>query len=305
MKNIVLAALLILSSPAPSAETAITKVEAQQHTADILNVFKAHYVYPDKAAEIVAAMDRSKHLNTSSLEELISLLQTDLRIRSNDGHLSLHLASESADRTSQRRPLSEQDRVVSTQTLRHNDNKVGLLKFNRFIGSDDFQRDLQNAMLALSKFENLIIDLRENRGGSPATVAFLSSFLVDPNTPLWKVINRSGDSVIETQSTEKPFQFSGGVCILISKKTYSAAEAFTYTLKHLGRSCVVGEPSGGGAHLVEMVQINDELDFRLSTARAHNDITDNNWEAVGVQPTITVSPDKAIDAALKHFANQP
>ena len=88
---------------------------------------------------------------------------------------------------------------------------------------------------------------------------------------------------------------------LLAIKTYSAAEAFAYTLKHLGRACVVGEATGGGAHLVEMQRVNDEVDIRVPVLRAYNPITKSNWEGKGVIPTISVEASKAKSVAISHL----
>jgi len=41
------------------------------------------------------------------------------------------------------------------------------------------------------------------------------------------------------------------IFVLTSHRTFSAAEEFTYNLKHLNRATIVGETTGGGAHPIE------------------------------------------------------
>lgn len=82
--------------------------------------------------------------------------------------------------------------------------------------------------------------------------------------------------------------FAGKLCILTSIKTYSAAEAFAYTLKHSARAVIIGEATGGGAHLVNMLDVNDQIAVRMPVARAYSPITKANWEGSGVIPDISV-----------------
>ena len=76
-------------------------------------------------------------------------------------------------------------------------------------------------------------------------------------------------------------------------------------MKHLGRACVVGgESSGGGAHLVDMERVNDDIDIRIPVVRAHNPITNANWEGVGVKPTLDADPSQAEFAAIEYLENR-
>ena len=121
---------------------------------------------------------------------------------------------------------------------------------------------------------------------------------------LWSIIDRDSNSVLDVQSSNSIYRYAGHVCILTSRKTYSAAEAFSYTLKHLDRACIVGENTGGGAHLVDMMRVNDEIDIRMPVVRAYNPITKSNWEGIGVAPTLKTRATNADKAAIKYLKNK-
>jgi hypothetical protein len=87
------------------------------------------------------------------------------------------------------------------------------------------------------------------------------------------------------------------VYILTSSRTFSGAEEFTYNLKHLKRATVVGEATGGGAHLVSGRRINDQFMIAVPNGRPINPITKSNWEGAGVEPDVKVSADQALDVA--------
>lgn len=301
-------AIVTLASNASNASEVKRIGPNTQKTALILkqvsDVLNSDYVYPEVANEMSTFLEQQmaqgRYASAPTLNDLIEKIEKDLRKISNDGHLSLRLASAAPDRADHVIPKTEEQREIKVQVLSGNDaQKIGYLKFNKFAGDAETKGQLTKAMKTLSETDSLIIDLRDNIGGDPRLVAYLSSYFLDANTHLWSVYNRNDEEVIKASSTQNDNRYSGKLAILTSHKTYSAAEAFTYTMKHLDRATVIGETTGGGAHLVEMRPVNDEIDIRIPSARAYNPITKSNWEVVGVVPSINVDPSEAVDAAIE------
>lgn len=85
--------------------------------------------------------------------------------------------------------------------------------------------------------------------------------------------------------------------VLTSRGTFSAAEEFTYNLKHMERATIVGDTTGGGAHPVDFFPLDDGFFATVSIGRAINPITKTNWEGVGVIPHIAVPQEQALEAA--------
>ena len=77
---------------------------------------------------------------------------------------------------------------------------IGYLRFNKFAGDSDPKQKIISAMQELDSGNALIIDLRDNIGGDPNLVAFLSSYFLPSNTQLWSILDRNGDTVIEVTS---------------------------------------------------------------------------------------------------------
>ena len=100
------------------------------------------------------------------------------------------------------------------------------------------------------------------------------------------------------RSTGKP------IYILSSKQTFSAAEAFTYTLKHLGKATVVGEITSGGANRTKRINLNNEFTISVPYIQAIHPVTKTNWEGKGVLPDIKTNEKTAfvnayVDAVRK------
>ena len=95
----------------------------------------------------------------------------------------------------------------------------------------------------------------------------------------------------------KRFGATKTVYVLTSKRTFSAAEEFTYNLKNLKRATIVGETTGGGAHPGGPRRINEHFAIWVPSGRAINPISKTNWEGTGVTPDIDVPADHALKVA--------
>ncbi len=76
------------------------------------------------------------------------------------------------------------------------------------------------------------------------------------------------------------------VFVLTSNQTFSAAEAFAYSLQVLKRATIVGETTGGGAHPGEGDSLLGRLGMFVPTGRAFNRVTWTNWEGTGIVPDV-------------------
>ena len=85
--------------------------------------------------------------------------------------------------------------------------------------------------------------------------------------------------------------------MLISDKTFSGAEEFTYNLQTRKRATIVGQTTGGGANPGGVFDISPHLSIFVSTGKAINPVTKTNWEGVGVRPDVEVNADRALKKA--------
>ena len=183
------------------------------------------------------------------------------------------------------------------------DGNIGYVKFNGFFDVDTCAPTASAAMNFIAGTRALIVDLRENGGGSPAMVAYVSSYLFSTRThlnDLWE--RRTGKTEEYWTRDDVPGRRFGGekpVYVLTSAQTFSGAEEFAYNLKSLKRATIVGETTGGGAHPVSGHPIDDHFFIGVPFARAINPITRTNWEGTGVEPDIKVSAADALTTALK------
>lgn len=185
---------------------------------------------------------------------------------------------------------------------------IGYLKFNGFANPNLCAPTASAAMNFLAGTNALIVDLRDNLGGSPAMVSHLSSYLFAERTHLNSLWNRVTGQTSEFWTTDsvpgRKFGGSKPVYVLTAARTFSAAEEFTYNLQSRQRATIVGETTGGGAHPVAPHRIDEHFAIIVPVARAINPITGTNWEGVGVVPDVKVPASEALATALKLLADK-
>jgi hypothetical protein len=148
----------------------------------------------------------------------------------------------------------------------------------------------------------VIIDLRDNGGGSPTMVQLISSYFFDEATHLNNFYIREADTIKQfwTQShVEGPKLSDKPLYVLTSRRTFSGAEEFTYNMKNLERATIIGETTGGGAHPTHTHVVPDlEVKISVPFGRAINPITGTNWEGTGIEPHIQVPQEEALEVAM-------
>jgi len=274
----------------------------------------AYYVFPDMAKKMEKfAREQLKDGAYDTLTTTATFaraLSADMESVCHDRHFGLRFAPAEViermlDTTSQ---TTRAEDVAAAAYENFNFEKVerlpsniGYLKFNGFSGYAEAGPTAIAAMNFLGHVDALIIDLRENGGGSPNMIQILSSYFFDEPTHLNTFYIRETDSLQQFWTTNYvagPRLDSVDLYILTSSYTFSAAEEFTYNLKNLGRATIVGETTGGGAHPVSTHLFRNLLvGVRVPFGRAINPISGTNWEGTGVEPDIKVPADQALEAA--------
>lgn len=177
---------------------------------------------------------------------------------------------------------------------------IGYLDIRAFADSHLGGETAASAMKFLQYADGIIIDLRNNFGGSPFMIQLLASYFFDQDTQhLTTAYSRSGNQTQEIQNWTLPFvpgpRFPNTpLYILTSHNTASAAEWFSYALKNLGRATLIGEKTAGAAHARRNEIINDNFVLSLPNSYVIDPRTNDNFEQKGITPTITTSSDQAL-----------
>ncbi|HEY5809280.1 MAG TPA: S41 family peptidase [Povalibacter sp.] len=166
----------------------------------------------------------------------------------------------------------------------------------RFGKPDEPARKAVDAALALmSGADAVILDLRNNGGGSPAMVGYVVSAFTPADANIYNEFHRRDghDSERPDETYAKPM-LKMPLFVLISGRTASAAEATAYTLQAAKRATIVGETSAGAANPGGPFPIGEGFNIFISTGTPINAVTGKNWEGVGVKPDVPVDNERAL-----------
>jgi hypothetical protein len=286
-----------------------------------------NYVKPDASEKMAAALRanlrKGDYDQVSTHKEFAELLTTQLRELQHDKHLRIAYIPEGAraDRPPVKAGAKRAAQVTERMRAFSKYQNFGFYKMERLAGNIIYLRldgfmDLDVAKQALSSMMNvtanadaLIIDLRENGGGDPRSVAHVASYLFDNkklhlSSMYFRATKERQEFWTDPAVPGPRLGANKPVYILTSKDTFSAAEDFTYTLQHLKRVTVIGETTGGGAHPINAFRVDPYLLAIIPVGESIGAVTKANWEGSGVTPDIALPADKALAKAhalaIKH-----
>jgi uncharacterized protein YoaH (UPF0181 family) len=236
-------------------------------------------------------------------------LTADLRSVDNDWHLSVDAGpphrpweEEDADPEEARRRMVEKFRRENFGFRRVEvlDDNVGYLDLRSFVPTEVAGDTAVAAMTMLANCDAVIIDLRENGGGSMSMIRLIASYFFAEPKHLISFETR-GEELIKQSWTQAYVpgrrMAQTPLLILTSERTGSAAEEFTYDMKHFGRATIIGETTSGGGHTAYVARVADTFNVLIPNGRPIHPVTGTGWDRVGVKPDIEVPASSALTRA--------
>jgi len=279
------------------------------------------YVSPELAKQtevaIRARQQKGEFDSATSGSAFAAMLTADLRDVSHDKHLGVNFSpvplpeqppsatpSPEALASMRRRMERENCGFEKVEILPGN---IGYVRFDMFAPPDICGPTAIAAMNFIGNVDAVIFDLRGNGGGDPKMIALLCTFLFAEPTHLndaWE--RKSGETQQYWTLSYVPGKRldTQPVYVLTSRQTFSGAEEFSYDLQNLKRATIVGETTGGGAHMVRGERIDAHFMIGVPFANAINPISKTNWEGTGVVPDVKVPADDALSTAEKLAAEK-
>ncbi|MER7243844.1 S41 family peptidase [Kribbella sp. NPDC000426] len=145
----------------------------------------------------------------------------------------------------------------------------------------------------------ILIDLRANGGGEPATVAYIAGRLLgDTSTQLSEVVYPDRRRQWWTPDLPSGTSLRQPAAVLVGPGTFSSGEALAYHLQSRGRVVVVGETTPGAADHITPIRLAPTVLALLPEAYVVDTITNTNWEGTGVIPDVISPPDTVIETAV-------
>lgn len=210
----------------------------------MISLLKENYIYPKKIKSlkkyIMENMDKYKKLSKTALR---NKLYDDIQLILEDKHVAFFPKKLDTNKDNK-----EYVKFLQTEWMKNRiiNDKIGYIQFNNFY---NYPKDvlIDIVLKAYNKIRNweiVVFDLIENSGGSPILVQFMQSFLFEEkillNSLYWRIKGTNKYKVDKfytftkkelhelTKSEDLPLLYDKKVFVLISSKTFSAAEEFAY-----------------------------------------------------------------------------
>jgi len=169
-----------------------------------------------------------------------------------------------------RKKISMEEQSAKKSIIEVKDNgikrRIGVISLPTFYqdfearrkGDKDFKsatRDVARILgeLKKDKVDNVLIDLRNNGGGSLTEAVELTGLFIDKG-PV--VQQRTADGKIDVESDTNPgLAWDGPVGVLINRGSASASEIFAAAIQDYGRGLIIGEPSFGKGTVQTMLAL--------------------------------------------------
>lgn len=327
---------LLMTAQYCSGQNQRLTVEIKRQTIeDLSTLLVERYAFKETGQKLRQLLQQNlkagKYDSYNSPEEFSLVVTSDLRSVNSDKHLALNFspqtstANTSTNSTAQ--PPTPEERAKQASIFNRQMNfgfrnvqflngNIGYLKFDYFDSFLDYSSPVVDASMSfLKNCDAIIIDLRDNGGGSPQMVAYIEGFFFKERTLTATSYDRLTDTAaqefVSPQPTEKQLS-NVDLYLLTSNSTVSAAEALAYNLKYLKGAKVIGAASAGAANPGRVTRLNNLFTAFIPNRHGMSVVTGTNWEGTGVPVDIACPAEDALRIAriealkkLQQKANDP
>lgn len=203
-----------------------------------------------------------------------------------------------------------EDREAKLNIVDNQRGKVGVIDIPSFyMGLTD---KVESLLLEANKakLQGLVIDLRNNGGGSLAEVISLTGLFIDYG-PVVQVRDNL-QKVIVYDDKNKGIEYTGPIVVMVNRYSASASEIFAAALQDYGRAVIVGETTYGKGTVQTSRNIAYQTDARLHpnwpelggiqyTVQKFYRINGGSTQLKGVEPDIEMSKTKYDDETGERF----
>ena len=293
--------------PAPGPAQSLDDALIHSTVESAADLIDREYFDPAAAAAIAASLRQrltaGRYSGPMPPAAFARMLTGDLASLSHDRHLVVTAtdanprggyAGPGASPDSREQAARESNAGVAEVQMLTGD--IGYVKITSFFPPEQARAAMAGAMQTLQNAAALIVDLRDNDGGSPETVALLASYFFEgPEIPLFDIIPRHGEPL--HYGTQADLAGSDGrppvfvlifLADLVGRRSAAIYPAGTPSRRNRG-----GNQQGRGEPrqaLSDQFPVHDHDSQRAISQRCSR----LNWEGVGVLPDTNASASDAL-----------
>ena len=210
----------------------------------------------------------------------------------------------------ERRYLGTDYKIAAGISYRILDDNIGYIRYESFqtpVG----EGNLDEVFSYLALCRGLIIDIRNNGGGSLTYAEMLAGRFVHEKTLVGYMQHKTGEGHNDFSSLEPRYlepsssiRWHKPVCVLTNRSVYSAANDFAVIMRALPGVTIIGDHTGGGSGLPMSNSLPNGWTVRYSACPMY-DCNQQHTE-FGIAPDIAVGigssdNDEIIETARKHL----
>jgi hypothetical protein len=312
----VVVALLALTGTTPRPSVADSPALSPAQVATVVTAAEKAlegYVFPSVGARAIGRL-RARlpdYQKLTGQTELVAAMNADLAEVTHDKHVRVYYPNEAPGRSSgpptaediRAAHLEELSRNEGFRTVRRYAGNVGYIDLRGFSPDESVGSTIAAAMNFVANTNALIIDLRKNGGGDATAAETLEAYFFPTQQQITSLMWRGPDGKVSEIQQYTDAHVAGElylerpVYLLTSSRTFSCAEQFAYDLRNLKRVTIVGETTGGGANPGGLNWLGEGFSLFVPLGRAYSNVTQTNWEGVGVKPDVASTATEALQTA--------
>lgn len=284
----------IIVSPNKTGESSITILGTKKDSP----AQKAGIQKYDKIISI-----NNKKISTLSFEQALAELKGQIRF--SPVKIEILRNNKNLDLTIKRDTIKE-DNLACFYFKQYNIAYCAISLFTQSL-ANQLERQLQK--IVLKKPEGIIIDLRDNVGGTVRSAVDCSSFFLPPNSLIVqikdkckKVLEKYYSTLGQIISSEIP------IIILINQHTSSSAEIFAATLHDYAQSnnpktnkhiFLVGTKTQGKGTVQEVFPLSNNCGLKITTSQFYPQPLDKPIDRIGIDPDFNCEPKLNLNHEIK------
>ena len=314
---------LCLSAQQPAKDTGhvVSKEDAHEIIGKISRQLDEGYPFPEISKKYIATLksqEAKKAYQDLTPEKLAWKITNDLRETHKDVHLTIFHSKDYFEQLtkSYSNTSTPEDEKRELERKRQNNYGFDEVELNKktstayikisggFHGDQEAFEMAANAMNMAAYSKNIIIDIRNNGGGTGMMGRFLAGYFFNPGDERYYLHGYHKDRTKDIQEWTYPFvpgkrMPDSKVYILVNKHTASATEGFAFALQQMHRATIVGDTTAGAGIAGSMIPLKENLVVFMPVKMVAAPGSDEGWEGKGVIPDVAVKGEDARTEAEK------
>lgn len=173
---------------------------------------------------------------------------TDFILRDSSGKVRQETVTADLETLPVRRPTSSSLSRMQMERWQHSIRSrsavIGDVLFWKFASFEEDEASIGHMLSEARKHRALVLDVRENGGGSQGNLAFVLGSLFGHDTTIAKEVTRKGPKPLVATSRRRS-AFAGQLIVLVDSRSASASEILARTVQIEHRGVVIGDRSSG------------------------------------------------------------